>query len=1113
MPFPKLLWWQWCLCACAAIVLLLPAGLAVVAPALAPLPAAAAAPRWEAPPLPDRETPLPGFQDLLDPLPLVVRDLPDPASRDVVAAYDKATLFDPQPSRDMLAAAERAIPVPADLETSWNYWIRALDSASGDPAPIPDAILQTLQADPRNGDRLSNLAVAYYFAVLTENPNRGVNADRRDDNTLRLLAATSEAFPDSRAILLNYAFLSSFIRLAKLGSESSNPVLVRNPITHLAAWMAAHPEDVTALQLLVFETLNSSGAVPEDPAIVSELNRLADMPDAARAALAHAFLGDLKLKSAYAQRVGAPFTAQETARQALQEYDKALELSDDPSIYSARAETLEFLGVIPSAFESQKRAAELQPDSMPLLLRLGDLYREQQGDELQVMAAMREAREQYRRAFTLAEDQKRSPISDIQLRVYNGEFDPNAPVAGSEYTAFRPSRTYVSLNPWAGMAGGGYILSYDLIPKYEQQPYVVGEGLPAERSASNAIVASVALGDPQGATEDANKLFRFLGDSPDLAGPSGARTRVQELAIPAAQLVAGRDAQSHADDSVLGFAVISLRFAGLYQQAASLCRTSDQLRCLGENAYLAGDYGVARKAFADLGDPLYEGFVAQVVGDSDGAVRLYQSWLSKKHAEMETMRGVVTAWLGNAYLDSGDVRNATASYGQVIERIDRLGGPFGSADRLALQHAQNNRGIARLRSQMRSGAGPDCSGKGASICQAALADFEAALRSDPYNPVYLLGKAWAERLLGNPEAAVQTLNQAVQIDPTLFPALNDLGVLAIQSGDLPRARQALTDALAANPKYDLALWNIGVLEMQRGVRGVPRGQAYLARAIAQNPTFASSGLSYRTDEEIYRVEFNERLKAGAGWTFASATSVATTAFGLITILVIILGAIDYLITDKIQSAASARAAEVATFLDRMIGHKLSLPSGDGLFPWLPLLTTIPALAFATSWSALRENPGTAAANVVLALFATLTAVVVHETGHALAAWKVNAQILPAQWGPGTLLALVLLPIHLNAGPYPGQRVICEDEEAVWWVHLGGPLANLLVAVGAYALFLVRPLPGLRLIALVQFAAMSYALLPFEPLDGAALARSRPVVVSGLSSLVLIGGLLFSIGAF
>ena len=1102
MSFSGLQWGQWCLIALAAVVLLVPVGLAAVAPALAPLPASASVPGWEASPLPDRETPLPGFQHLLDPVPLVVRDLPDDASGQVVEAYDRATLFDPQPSHDMLAAAGNAIPVPSAFEVTWNAWLLDLNAESDDPAAvpevIPDEILGVLRDDPLNGDRLNNLAVALYFSGLTDND--GTHNAQVVANTLGLLGAALQTFPDSRSLVINYAFLSRFY----IASGDSDPARVLSPIDTLAAWSDAHPDDVTALHLLVTNYLGEYDSVPET--IMAQLGQLTESSDLPRAALGHALLGDLRLSAARAQLGLSPFSAQQTARQALQEYDGALIFSDDPSIYSARAATLEILGDISSAIESQQRAVELAPDSVFFRTLLSERYMEQGRDQIETQGALHQTQDSARAALEIAASQRDPLISHVQLLHY---WD------WTEYTAFRPERTYLLLGStgYGGGRGAGFIISNDLIPMFRYEPVVINyPGLtarqPADRAAHSAIIASVALGDPRG-VEDAGKLLRPTDEIPEL----------RERLIPAAELVADLPTPSVLDSGIALFSADMLRYAGLPAQAAMLCRVaiedsnisaeqrSSLLTCLGETAFLAGEYDVARQVFAELGSPLYEGYVAEVAGDTDEAVRLYTPLASNTSGDFETREASLRR-LGDIYLGRGDEQGAMALYDQAV----LMWAPSGSTpESLKLQHLRNNRGVARLKSLASPGSAPDCTGGAATACADALADFEAALLSDPYNPVYLLGKGWVERLLGDSGAAMQTLTQAVQVDPEMFAAQNDLGVLAVQSEDLPRAQQAFLDALAANPQYDLALWNLGVLEMQRGVSGVPRGQAYLARAIVQNPSLVSSGLSYQTDEEIYRVEFNERLRPGAGWSFASSTSIATTAFGFIAVLTIILRGVVYLSTDKVQGAASTWAANAVEWLDRRMGRTLTLSSRDGLNRWLPLLITLPVLAFVTSWSALREAPGVASAHVSLALFAALAAVIVHEVGHILVAWKLKAKLRPAQWGPGTLLALVLLPVQLNAGPFPGQRVDCEDEEAVWRVRLAGPLANFLVALGAYALFFFQPMPGLRLIAMVQLAAVSYAMLPFDSLDGAALSRSRPMVGGGLASLVLLAGLLLTVG--
>jgi tetratricopeptide (TPR) repeat protein len=1018
----------------------------------------------------------------------------------------------------MLAAAERAIPVPPDSEAAWNTWLQTYKSDPMESVPIPTPILNALSDDPRNADRLSNLAVALYFAVLTEprNPSEQeppVEMDRRVGNALGLLSATAEAFPESRSAVLNYAFLHAFY-ITMAGTAFGGTT----PLEMLEAWLRRHPDDVTALQIEAAEYFGRRYIEATESEIIEpHLDRLTAMPDGRYAALGYALRGDLTLRWARAQQATSPFMAAQTARAAVQAYDQALARSDDPSIYAARAVALEFLGDIPAAIATQQRAVALQPDSVPLRILLAEFYSRQPGDAGQVQAALRQARETSREALALASSQ--TPLlMDVQFKVdpelYSGHR------RGVEYTAFRPARTYLHLQPRAGGAAG-YILSYDLIPLFDREPKLGADvSLPAERAAQNAIIASVMLGDTAGADDDIQHALRFIADHDSFDAMERVTPDYWERARSAARLAADVNAPSDSDlASGLSLAVDALRYAGLPERAAVLCRTTLEypdpapsrdylLKCLGDNAYLAGEYDLARQAFAGLESPLYEGFVAQVAGDRDEAIRLYEIALPETPSHMWAAAALL---LGDAYLDAGDQAGAIALYDQAISP------PVTSSssevvESLVVQRLHNNRAVARLAMHTRSGVAPDCSGAAASACADALADFTAAARSDPYNPLYLLGKGWVERLQGNGEAAFHTLSQAVQGDPTLFPALNDLGVIAAHRGDLSGARQAFLNALAINPEYDLALWNLGVLEMQRGISGIPRGQAYLAQAILRSPSFAASPPFYRFDNEIYRVEFTERLLPGAGWSFGSAFSRATAAFGFVTALLVAMRlALKEVGKDKVQDVTGSWAETTAKWWTRKVRLKPRLAPRPGWSRWLPLLITLPALAFVTSWSALREDSDAALAVVCLTLFASLTAVIVHEAGHVLVALRKRSRVRPAQWNMGALFALLLLPAQISAGPFPGVRVQDDDEDAVWWVYLGGPLANLLFALGTYALYFYQPLPLLRLIAIAQFAAMGYALLPFEPLDGAALSRSRPIVLRVLVSIVLVAGIVTTLG--
>jgi tetratricopeptide (TPR) repeat protein len=1032
---------------------------------------------------------------------------------DVVTAYDRATLYDPEPAREMFAAAERAIVVPTDLQSEWDAWLRTVKTVPYDPQPVPETALEALQLDPLNGDRLSNLAISFYFQGLTTHGGSHDTALVR--NTLTVLAAASSAFPESRAATLNYVFLAGFYT----PEGPTDPAQGGNARTLLDHWLETTPLDLTALRL----SRQRYGALPDST--LDRFTALTESVDPAQAALGHAWLGDAMLQQARSEGDTAPFTAQHMARAAIEHYDAALVLSDDTSIYHARAVALEFLGDIPAAIETQQRAIDLEPDAVPLYNLLAELLIQRRGDEPAVHRAVADARDVQRTGLSLAELHPDPFLRDVEFKPFAMAITGDR--RGAEYAIDRPSRTYLRLYQvgFAGGGAGGYIISLDLIPLYEEEPEVASRVTsPADRAAYNAMIASVILGDPVGVAEDLARMERLWATRRQ-AAPTGPNSSFLEV-IPAAQLVSDPHGGSWSGIGPLDFAITALRYAGLPGQAASLCRSALEfpeavnarsylLACIAENAYLNGQLDVAHQAFglleehADWGGstPMRAAMVAEVVGDTEGAMRLHTIVAEESSSQGE--RGIALARLGDMKLDAGDASGAIEVYDRAIEEFTATPDGMYEAQHESreLQYIRNNRGVA----WMMLVGNPGCSGYASVACANALADFDAVLRSDAHNPIALMGKGWIERLRGEHNAASRSLDLAVQSDPTLGPAHNDLGVIAAQRGDRDVARQAFLAALAGNPDYDLALWNLGVLEMQQGIGGIPQGQAYFARAILQTPSFATSAPAFRFDDRVYRIEFTEESRPGTGWSFGKASSVALSGLGVITMLGVALKTFAHVAMDKAQTSASMRAEAAKRGAMNMIGDRLNWSLPARWSRWLPLLITLPVLALTTAWPAARESPGVGASVMVLALFAAAIAVITHEIGHVLIARWRKAELQPAQWGMGVAVAMALMPLGVSNGPFPGQRVLSEDEGKAWGVYLGGPLGNLLVAVASYILFYFQPLPGLRLIALTQITALGYALLPFEPLDGAALSRKRPMVVSGLAFLVLVVGILVFVG--
>ena len=169
---------------------------------------------------------------------------------------------------------------------------------------------------------------------------------------------------------------------------------------------------------------------------------------------------------------------------------------------------------------------------------------------------------------------------------------------------------------------------------------------------------------------------------------------------------------------------------------------------------------------------------------------------------------------------------------------------------------------------------PGCdAGLAHDTCEAALAQIKAAIGSDPDNAVYRMNAGWASRLLGNADDAQAALREAVRLDPALYPAFNDLGILLAARGDLAGARAAFDAALTAQPDYDLAHWNLGILTLREGPGGIAAGQLLLAAAIRLDPELRTAPLDFRTDERTYRFGFEASPPPATGAPFGRTYSL------------------------------------------------------------------------------------------------------------------------------------------------------------------------------------------------------------------------------------------------
>jgi len=474
-------------------------------------------------------------------------------------------------------------------------------------------------------------------------------------------------------------------------------------------------------------------------------------------------------------------------------------------------------------------------------------------------------------------------------------------------------------------------------------------------------------------------------------------------------------------------------------------------------------------------------------------------------------------------LSEGDPAAAISHYQLALTALDvamsqgsEPEGPGAGEERRVQQYLRNNASVARLMlARPEPGGPPDCAAN-ADMCRTAAADLALAVASDPDNWTYLMNAGWVARLSGDDSAARDFLQRALEREPAIPWVIdNDLGVLAAQEGDLAAASGSFRRAVAANPSYDLAQWNLGLLESGRGGLDFLAGQRRLADAVRSNAELRADPLAYRFDDRVYRIEVRRPDRLVVAAAPGNASALSAVAFGTVAAV----GAIARLasaFSQPLEEAIAAIALAVhgsGRLRFRGVGRARVAARRIGIgwrawFIWIPSLIILTAT---TAISAARTAPDAFGAALLATLFATFLGLVVHAMGHLVVARVVSADVRPARWDPGVVMALVGIPLQLAAGPFLAERVVIADPVRSWWISASGILANVAAAGVAYAVYLVDPLPFLRVLVAVQLAVAAYSLIPSAPLDGDRLAR-YPAIVAVMALGVAAASLALAVGA-
>jgi tetratricopeptide (TPR) repeat protein len=1126
----------WVTVALTSVVLVAPIVLAIAAPTIAkPSPAPTSGVTVAI----NTSAPVAHLADQLTALPIVVSNLPDIGSNLAAADYARLTERDPGPAQQMFADAWSGLtyaPGSSEQIDSLGVYLgsRATDAfdeiSNQAPRRLADG-LPLLTSDPLNADRLNNAGIALFDLGVAWNlaPRPSPEDDSSDSwgsiyegRALELFKQIADAFPPDRAVLLNGALLTSIV-----GASPRALALDQK-------WLAVNPSDLTAITL-------AASLVARDIAGLSNgmLSGQGGAPDTLRQALAlietapsspltYAAKGDVYLADAYLLADQATYQSRAFANQARISYQMSLSMVRDPGVLAGEASALAFLGERGAALRLQLAAVNAAPDSAPLLLELA-AREEAAGD----FKSMRSAAQQ---ALSIAIQRQDSVLSATRFG--------NRGYLGYSFGSDR-ERTPVYLSI-PGKGAGGFS-TINGIPAVDDPSidYFLNTSPEPDTAVLESLRASLLLTDPDTATNDAGYWKQATTFRPgSFDGLWFFRSQLLQTALAGVYLASGR-APSGVGGAVepgLHFAESNLRYTAVvsaqprfFAQAAVLCGLAasaqgpfsdaidiDSVRdsglfCEGESDCLAGACqagGVLLKKSYDTSKFPPDGNEAAFAMWRAGETQAANELLITISSSAATTNGAST-WLyeteellGEIALDQRDPHAAVTPFSEALTILADSLKPSGLdlSLRNIAAHAYNNRGIAYLwRAEPSANSPPNCASAD-NPCELARNDFVKALSIDPSNPLYLENEGWTDQLLNHTSLARVELAAASTADPELYPVRNDLGVIQASLGNFGAAQVDFEAALRTRPTYDLAAWNLGVLYLQRGPSGVLQGESFLALAVRENRAFRADALQHKLDNGIYREAFGQSLQPIATDStnvFTLGAAVAGIGASFSALLDVINVEIKQKLVELLRLRLSFLLTSGAQTRLRQMGGLLASITGrvpGSLRSWF---ATGLALGIVTVFSAVLRPSQALLSQIVLALAAVTTALIVHETGQLIAACVAGIGLKPAASPLGIVISLLLVPFGIGAGPYAGHHLLPGYQMSIArWVFLAGPASNLLAGCMAYGLFAIQPLPFLRLLSAVNLAAAAFSLLPFKPLDGAVLSRAREDQSAGFLLLPL-----------
>ena len=380
--------------------------------------------------------------------------------------------------------------------------------------------------------------------------------------------------------------------------------------------------------------------------------------------------------------------------------------------------------------------------------------------------------------------------------------------------------------------------------------------------------------------------------------------------------------------------------------------------------------------------------------------------------------------------------------------------------------------------------------------QEGLDVAKKAVAFDPNDPIFLENQGFAQEKLGDLSGAADSYRAALESDPTVFPAANDLGVILAKQGRFEEAVDAFRQALAANGDYTTAQFNLGLALDQQGPSHALESQGQIAAATRADSSLRNQDRSFIFDDDSFFTTLDLSKPLPPTWHFAASTKRTPVAVAGVVLALLLFRLFKALAVDQLSDKATEKM--------------LTTSRSERLTRFARLGSKVPGVIAVAATVAvfiypLTQSEGTTITDTVLLGLGIAVATLAFMRLRSMVARRQQVPTRHYAWLPSIAVGGLAALVGVGYAPLPATND--EDgqlpRQARWYgsALLGG-VTLLLLVIGR-----VSAVPFASDLGAVSLVMTSSALTPVEPYDGAFLEEGHAGLITAFA-LAGVGILLY-----